>query len=404
MELVGDVNLIDGLVEFVLQDVRAGAFEGAALGMDVDFGIDADDFGLGQEFVFFVVALVVGLDAAALLGGEKFVADVGIQVIPSAAGDGDDEEEDERGNETWEALRGDLGSSSPTVFGAAARECDREDSEHGHDREPIDDGPSESGDEMAVAVHVAVGVGGSLAWKIERVLETVAKQNRERDEETDDDSVADEFVADDGLNEESEEGEDEHLGIGDDEKFLEVLGDFEVVVAGEGLHEDAANHGDGEEDEFGDGEREELAEPVGGLAHGERVVDAVEMRIALAPDEFSGVERRDDEEKESRGAFDGLHHEKGDRPDVAAGDASGEVAVVDGEGDQKADERPERDFVKDVGETKFCERDELAPGCGGAEDLADDRQLGGDDAPFGAGIFLFEKFCFGGAALAADGG
>ena len=167
----------------------------------------------------------------------------------------------------------------------------------------------------------------------------------------------------------------EHLRIGDDEKFLEVLGDFVMVVAGEGLHEDAAEHGDGEEDEFGDGQREEFAEPVGGFAHGKRVVDAVEMGVALAPDEFGGVERGDDEEEESGRAFDGLDHEVGDGPDIAAGDASGEVAVVDGEGDEEADERPERNFAKDVGEAEFCERDELAPGCGGAEDLADDGNL-----------------------------
>ncbi len=99
-------------------------------------------------------------------------------------------------------------------------------------------------------------------------------------------------------------------------------------------------------------EREEFAEPIGGFAHGQRVVDAVEMGVALAPDEFSGVKRGDDVEEESGRAFDGLEHEVGDGPDVATGEATGEVAVVDGEGDEESGERPERNFAEDVGEAK----------------------------------------------------
>src|SRR5579862_3484738 len=152
------------------------------------------------------------------------------------------------------------------------------------------------------------------------------------------------------------------------------------MVAEDGLHEDAAGHGDDEKDDFGDGERKKFAEPIGGFAHGKRVVDSVEVGIALAPNEFSGVERGHDVEKESSGAFDGLEHEVGDGPNVAASEATGEIAVVDGEGDEESGERPERNFAKDVGETELCERDELAPGCGGVEHLTNDGQFRGDDA------------------------
>ena len=51
----------------VLQDEVAGTGEGAALGEDIDVGVDGDDLGLGQVLVLLEVALVVGLDVAAVL-------------------------------------------------------------------------------------------------------------------------------------------------------------------------------------------------------------------------------------------------------------------------------------------------------------------------------------------------
>ena len=57
--------------------------------------------------------------------------------------------------------------------------------------------------------------------------------------------------------------------------------------------------GDGEQDEFDEAEGGELREPVSGFAHGQRVVDAVEVGVALAPDEFGGVEGGDDDREET---------------------------------------------------------------------------------------------------------
>ena len=70
-----------------------------------------------------------------------------------------------------------------------------------------------------------------------------------------------------------------------------------VVVAGDGLHDDAAEAGDGEQDEFDKAEGEELGEPVGGFGNGQRVVDAGEVGVALAPDQFGGVEGGDDDRR-----------------------------------------------------------------------------------------------------------
>ena len=85
------------------------------------------------------------------------------------------------------------------------------DGEQAGDREPVSDGPEERGHEMAVAVHVRVGVGRRVAEQVERVLPAEVEKDGYDDEDADDDAVADELVGDDGLDEEREQGEGEHL-------------------------------------------------------------------------------------------------------------------------------------------------------------------------------------------------
>ena len=153
-----------------------------------------------------------------------------------------------------------------------------------------------------------------------------------------------------------------------------------VVVAGDGLHHDAAEAGDGEQDELDKAEGEEFGEPVGGFGNGQRVVDAGEVRVALAPDQLGGVERGDDVEEELRAAFHGLQHEVGDRPDVRSGHVAGVVAVVDGDAGHQDDDAPERDFAQDIRDAQAGERDELRQGGSGAEDLVDAGELRRDQA------------------------
>ncbi len=270
--------------------------------------------------------------------------------------------------------RGEADAGGPGVVGAAAGEGDGDDGEDAGDCEPVGDGPEERRREVAVAVHVGVGVGGGIAEEVERVLPAEVVDDGHDDEDTDDDAVADELVGDDGLYEEREENEDEDLREGDDVELFEVLEELVVVVAGDGLHEDAAEGRDGEKDELDEAEGEELGEPVGGFADGQRVVDAVEVGVALAPDEFGGVESGDDVEEERGAAFDGLQHEVGDGPDVLSGDAAGEVAVVDGEAGHEDEDAPEGDLTQDVGDADSGEREKLREGGRGAEDLMDDRK------------------------------
>ncbi len=94
---IDDVDLRDGVRGFVLEDEVAGAGEGAALGEDVDVGVDGDDLGLRQVLILLEVALVVSLDVALLRSTQEFVEDVGIVEVPCTAADGDEQKKDADG-------------------------------------------------------------------------------------------------------------------------------------------------------------------------------------------------------------------------------------------------------------------------------------------------------------------
>ncbi len=90
--LIGEMNLCDRLVGLVLQSHADASVEGAALGIDIDGGIDGRDFGLEQIFVLLELAFVVGLNVAACLRIEIFIQDVSVVEVPGAGADGDDEQ------------------------------------------------------------------------------------------------------------------------------------------------------------------------------------------------------------------------------------------------------------------------------------------------------------------------
>ena len=143
---------------------------------------------------------------------------------------------------------------------------------------------------MAVTVHVRVSVGGGLADEVKRVLPSEAVEDGHKNEEADHDGVAHKLVRDHGLDEESEEDEAEDLREGNKVEFLEVLEEFVMVVTGDGLHDNADEHGDGEKNELDDDDGGETGEPVGRLAHGQGIMDTAEVGVALAPEEFCGIE------------------------------------------------------------------------------------------------------------------
>ena len=116
---------------------------------------------------------------------------------------------------------------------------------------------------MSVAVHVRVGVRRRRARQVERVFPAEVEQDRLKDEDSDHNSVADEFVRDHGLDKQREKSEGQNLREGDDVELLEILQDFVVVISSNGLHDDADQHGNGQQDDFHQRDGGELGKPVG---------------------------------------------------------------------------------------------------------------------------------------------
>ena len=222
--LIGNVDLWDRLVGLVLESHADVSVEGAALGIDVDGGIDRGDFGLQQVFVLLELAFVVGLNVAARLGVEVFVEDVSVVEVPGAGAGGDDGEKQAQagpaGERSRRASRARARRESSAPRRAKAMETD---AQHGRDREPVGDRPEQGRDEVAVAVHVGVGVGGDLAEEVQRVLPAKAVEDGHEDEDADHDAVAHKLVRDHGLDEEREQDEDQDLREGHDVELFEVL-------------------------------------------------------------------------------------------------------------------------------------------------------------------------------------
>ena len=220
---------------------------------------------------------------AARLGIEIFVEDVGVVKVPGTGTNGDESEKQGGRNQAGRSLQGQPGAGAQGVFGSATREGNGDNSEHGRDRKPVGNRPEHRRDEVAVAVHVGVGVRGDLSEEIQRVFPAERWKDLQQDEDADHNAVPYKFVGDHGLDEESEKDKGQDLWQGHYIEFLEILPQLVVVITGDGLHENAHDHGEPEQYQFDDDDRSDAGEPVCGLPHGQSVVNAFEMCVALAP-------------------------------------------------------------------------------------------------------------------------
>ena len=95
LPLVRDVDLRIGLRCLVLQHIVPGAREGAVDRIEIDLGIDGDDLRLGQRS-YFLKSSRTSPGCRAALRGEELIEHVGVVVVPGAAADRDQHQDDQR--------------------------------------------------------------------------------------------------------------------------------------------------------------------------------------------------------------------------------------------------------------------------------------------------------------------
>ena len=86
---------------------------------------------------------------------------------------------------------------------------------------------------MAVAVHIRIGIGGSISDQIESVFPTEVIQDGSDNEYANDNSVADKLVGNHGLNKKRKQDEDKNLCEGDEIQLF-ILEQFVVIVSSDG--------------------------------------------------------------------------------------------------------------------------------------------------------------------------
>jgi len=327
---------------------------------------------------------------SAFFGGAKFIEHVGVVVEPASAAGGDEEKHGRGRDDAGQAQAGAAGARFPGEVAAAPVEENGENAEKAGDGEPIGEDPGEGGDEVPIAIHVGVGIGGDFAEENETVFNADAVEDGNQDEESDHDAVADELVGDDGLHEEGHQRVDEDLGEGDEVELLEVLEELEVEVSLDGLGEDAADHDDRKQDELDDGKRAEFAGPVDAFAQGQGIVNLLEADVALAPDELAGIHGGDDDEEQHRRTLHRLQHEEGYGPDVAVVEPAGEVAIDESIDEHDEGDGPERDLADNVANAQAHEAGELLKGGGSAEGLVHGGQLDAEACASWADILLLD--------------
>ncbi len=119
---------------------------------------------------------------------------MGIVEVPGAGAGGDEGKNNSEWGEPGGEAKGLASTDGQGVLRSAPRQGDGDDSQHGHDREPVGDRPEQRGDEVAVAVHVGVGIGGGLADEVEAVLPSEAVEDGHQHEKPNDNGVAHKLV------------------------------------------------------------------------------------------------------------------------------------------------------------------------------------------------------------------
>ena len=228
--------------------VRTGCRKAALLRIDVDRRINGNDLGNRRKFVFLVEFLVLRFLLSPVLVCVVCIEHMGVVVDPTAAADGYHNRYRQQESVCRQRLPCQLQASAQAGICTAARQQAGQHPEQNGPGQPVKSRPKERPNEVAVAIHVRVGVGDHIAVHKKMIRAPQALQNQLQSEDAHNDSMPDELVGNNGLHEEGEQSENQHIRESDDVEFLDVLQQLDVVITGDSLRQNSAEKCDREQE------------------------------------------------------------------------------------------------------------------------------------------------------------
>ena len=271
-----------------------------------------------------------------------------VVVKPDSAADRCQNEQGHGRHESRSTPKRTLEAGFQVDLGPAARHRHANRRQRASDEQPIRRRPEQRRDEVAVAVHVGIRVRSGVPEQVQCVLPAEARQDRSDHENPYDDAMPDKLVGHQRLDEHRQQSHCQHLRERDDVKFLGVLQQLVVVIAGDSLHQDAAKPRYRQHHQFDKTQCEQFRKPVRRLRHRQSVMDPRELSVSFAPDQLRRIQRRHDEEEQAGPALNRLQHQVGHRPHILPGNAPRIMAIVQRDRGHQNRNHPKRNLSHNV--------------------------------------------------------
>ena len=170
------------------------------------------------------------------------------------------------------------------------------------------------------------------------------------------------------LHEHREHGEQHGQRRAGQHEPLQVVQQLEVGVALQRLHHHAGQHRDEQRGRQDERDRNDLRDDERPVRRRRRVDDLVDAAVAVAPDQFAGVEDRDDDRDDREGAVQVDDHQPRHREDLAAVELPRVPERAERVQHADAEQHEERRAAEHEGHVEARQPPELLPAGGQARD------------------------------------
>ncbi len=201
---------------------------------------------------------------------------------------------------------------APAAVDAARPQRARRAQQHQRRAAPVQQVETFAQQVMAKAVHRRIGQVGPDRVQHQRMIQPRTVEGERRQHPADHDEVGQVFVVDDDLHGDRQHREQREVGQHDREQRLQVQARFELEVPLEQLDQHGRDHGNEQQAGLQPDQRQRLAGQRQPAWHRQRIEDLAGAHLALAPDQFTGIEDGRDDHEETRHIADQFQHHVGD--------------------------------------------------------------------------------------------